>query len=286
MKLGAHVSIAGGHTKALEKVVAMGGNCLQIFSASPRGWAIAKLSPTEIEEFITVKNKLKVSPIYFHASYLLNLADDGQVGKYSKRSLIAELNLAAEMGVKGSIIHLGSYKSGGENDELFQEERSKKYAILITNIKEVLAETPPSALFIIENSATKKIGMTVDEIAKIVTDLNDSRVRVCFDTCHLHATGYSLSTQENVDNFLKTFDSFIGLNKLEVWHMNDSKDDFNARRDRHENIGRGKVGTEVFRILLNHPLTKGQAFIIEVPGMHENGPDKENLDVLKSMVEV
>ncbi len=278
-KLGAHVSIAGGFTKALEKLHAIGGNCMQIFSSSPRTWSPPVISDEQTYDFLKVKSILKVSPVYFHAPYLVNLASSGIIAKQSKQALIAELQLAEKMEIKGSIIHLGSF---GQNNG--EAESNGSYDMLIQNIKDILAAT--TALFIIENSATKKIGMTLDEISKIVQDVNDKRIRVCFDTCHLHAAGYNLSTAELLEQFLETFDKFIGLRLLEMWHLNDSKDAFGSRRDRHENIGKGNVGTEVFRLLLNHPKTKHFPFIIETPGFDDKGPDKENLDILKSMLEI
>ncbi len=284
LKLGAHLSIAGGHTKALEKIVQIGGNCLQIFSTSPRGWSRAKMTPEEIEQFITIKNKLKINPVYFHASYLINLADSSNTGRYSKASLIAEMNLAAQLGIKGSIIHLGSFKEGDRDEEISPEVRSRKYEILIKNIKEVLSHTPPNVLFIIENAATRKIGLTLDELSKIIKDVNDKRIRICFDTCHLHAAGYKLSTLEQFDNFLTIVNSFIGLEKLELWHLNDSKDPANSRRDRHENIGNGTIGLGTFRFILNHEKLKHLTFIIETPGFDEKGPDKDNLDILKNLI--
>src|SRR5450759_2384390 len=110
IKFGAHQSISGGYTQALKRINNIGGNCLQIFSSSPRGWNFAKTGDNEIKQFLTLKSKLKIDPIYFHASYLINLADDSRIGHMSKLSLISELNLAPKLGIKGSIIHLGSYK--------------------------------------------------------------------------------------------------------------------------------------------------------------------------------
>ncbi len=285
-KLGAHVSIVGGYNKALERIVAIGGNCLQIFSTPPRDWSKPKPDENDIKVFTELKTQLKVNPIFFHASYLINLANNEHVGRHSKQLLIAELTAASQLGIKGSIIHLGSFKNNEHNEsEIPQEIQALKYDILIANIKEVLANSPDDTLFIIENSGTRKVGLTLDEIARIIVDVNDKRVRVCFDTCHLHAAGYNISTIEYLDKFLQIFDSFIGLNKLELWHLNDSKDAFGSRRDRHENIGKGAIGTEVFKLLLNHEKTKHLPFIIETPGFEEKGPDKENLDILKSLIE-
>lgn len=272
-KLGAHVSIAGGYTMALTKIKAMGGNALQIFSASPRGWNFPRPTDEAIREFVTLKNKLKIDPVYFHASYLINLAADNRVGQLSTQLLTNELKLAKKMDVRGSIIHLGSFKDG-----------DKDYKKLLTNIEKVLAKIPDDRLFIIENAGNRKIGLELDEIAQIVKELKAPNVRVCLDTCHLHAAGYNLRGKKEYAEFLDLFDKKIGLKKLELWHMNDSRDPLGSYRDRHENIGQGTVGIEVFKQILTNSKTKSLPGIIEVPGIKGEGPDKENLDVLKQLI--
>src|SRR3989339_915086 len=166
-KLGAHQSISGGYSEALKRIINIGGNCLQIFSSSPRGWNFAKPTEEEISQFVDLKKKLKIEPIYFHATYLINLADDSRIGHMSKLSLITELNLASKLKIKGSIVHLGSFKN---------KKLNIKYQKLISNIKEVLEETPKDTLFIIENAGNRKIGQTLEEISQIVKDVNNLRV--------------------------------------------------------------------------------------------------------------
>lgn len=275
MKLGAHQSIAGGYIEALKRIKNIGGNTLQIFSSSPRGWGFNKIDDKQIADFVNLKNQLKIDPVYFHASYLINLADERKIGQLSKLSLINELNLASKMKIKGSIVHLGSYKNQISNI---------KYQILINNIKEILSKTPKNTYFIIENAGTRKIGQTLEEISQIVKDLDNPRVRLCFDTCHLFSNGYKFENNKELDDFLTKLDSLNLINILEVWHLNDSRDDFNSGKDRHENIGQGKIGIEEFKTLLNHPKTKNYPFIIETPGFNNQGPDKENLDILKSLI--
>jgi len=275
-KLGAHQSINGGIDKAIERVLKIGGNCLQIFSSSPRGWSFTKLTDEQINNFIKKAEKLSVSPIYFHASYLINLADDGKIGKLSKQSLINELNLAQELKIKGSIVHLGSYK---------KQVESSKYQVLINNIKEILENTPKETFFIIENAGTRKIGQTLEELAQIFKDINNSRLRLCLDTCHLFSNGYKFETEKELNDFLKKLKQLNLLEKLELWHLNDSRDPFNSGKDRHENISQGTIGLNEFKTLLNHPKTKNYPFIIETPGLNQEGPDKKNLDILKSLIE-
>ncbi len=274
LKLGAHQSIAGGYQEALKRINAIGGNCLQFFSSSPRGWNFAKVDDKTVEQFLQFKKDLKIDPIYFHASYLVNLSDEGKIGHLSKMSLISEMTIAPRLKVKGSIVHLGSYKS---------DKTDSKYQKLIANIKEVLENTPEESLFMIENAGNNKIGQTLEEIAAIVRDVDSNRVKVCLDTCHLFSAGYDLSSEQKLTDFLNKFDELIGLNKLEVFHFNDSRDPYASGRDRHENIGQGTIPVSEFRVLMTNPTTKDLAFIIETPGFDGKGPDKKNLDILKSL---
>lgn len=283
MLIGAHVSIAGGYDKAIQKIVPMGSNCMQIFSSSPRSWSFAKPTEEQIKAFRKLRLSSPIQSIYFHASYLVNLADDGKGGDISQQSLIHELKLAERMGVKGSIIHLGSFKRNGET--LFTPtEQDEQMKILLTRIVHVLTNTPASTLFIIENAGNRKIGKDIEEIGTIIKAIKDPRVKVCLDTCHLHAAGYDLASSEKLNQFLKKFDALIGNERLEVIHANDSRDAFASLCDRHENLGEGQVGKEVFINLLHHPVTKKLAFIIETPGFDNKGPDKQNVDILKSLV--
>ncbi|MCR4313269.1 MAG: deoxyribonuclease IV, partial [Candidatus Roizmanbacteria bacterium] len=220
-------------------------------------------------------SSLLISPIYFHASYLVNLADDSRIGHMSKLSLISELNIASKLKVKGSIIHLGSYKN---------EVSSIKYPVLIKNIKEILDKIPKDTFFIIENAGNRKIGQTLEEISQIVKDVDNPRVKICFDTCHLFSNGYRFNDSGELDAFFAKLSKLKINDLIEVWHVNDSRDEFDSGHDRHDNIGEGKIGINEFKTLLNHPKTKKYPFIIETPGFDGNGPDKKNLDILKSLI--
>jgi deoxyribonuclease-4 len=277
-KLGAHLSAAGGYDKPLESIVKKGGNCLQLFSCSPRSWADANITDEQIAIFLQKKEELQIDPIYFHACYLINLADTAQIGEKSCNSLIKELTLASKLHIKGSIVHTGSLKEkeGIRNKDTFNG--------VTKNIKKILSETPEDTFLILENAGNRKIGKDLQDLADILGQVDNPRVRICLDTCHLHAAGYDLRTSESFEAFLQDFDKKIGLNKLEVIHANDSRDPFSSLRDRHENIGKGEVGINVFTHLLNHPQTKHLPFIIETPGFDDKGPDKANLDILKSLI--
>ena len=294
--LGAHVSIAGGFKEAPARASIIGANAVQMFSGSPRGWNFASATKEQADEYKEEVKKHGIKTSYFHASYLINLADDGRNGNHSVEALIAELTVAEKLGVAGSIIHLGSFKEekkkaeelmptllggGGATSSYVKHER---YPLLISNIKAILKKAPKDVRFIIEDMGMRKIGRSLDEIAEIIKDVPDPRVKVCLDTCHLHAAGYDLATKKKLDDFLEMFDSIIGLDRLECFHLNDSRDDFGSLRDRHDNIGEGNVPKDVFKLIVNHPELRNLPFLLEVPGFDGNGPDKKNADVVKSMV--
>lgn len=272
-RFGAHLSSYGSYEVLFEKLRKIGGNCLQLFAANPRMWKPAEISKENAEHFRALKKKWDVDPIYFHASYLVNLADKGATGNRSQGILIRELKIAEQMGIKGTILHTGSFKTADPD-----------YPFLIKRIKALLEKTPKDTLFIIENSGNRKIGLKLEEIGKILELVNNERVRVCLDTCHLHSAGYNLRTEETFDMFLKEVEKTIGWDRVEVWHINDSRDPFGSFRDRHENLGEGSVGKSVFTFLLNNKKTNLLPFILEVPGFDGEGPDKKNLDILKSFV--
>lgn len=278
-KFGAHVSIAGGILNAFDRINNIGGNCMQIFSSSPRDWKPPEFSDEIVEDFSKLKKETFIDPVYFHANYLINLSGDIS-GELSKKSLITELNFASRMGIRGSVVHVGSFFE----KEIPKSFDSQKYMVLLTNIQDILDETPEDTVFIIENSGTRKVGRSLDEIGFIVKRLVSPRVKVCLDTCHLHAAGYDLSTKEKLKEFLDAFENKIGLDRLELIHANESRDTFGSGRDRHENLGDGKVGNNVFVNLLNSPETARVPFIIETPGFDGSGPDEQNLDILKSFL--
>jgi deoxyribonuclease-4 len=282
-RIGGHLSTSQGYVSALESIVEKGGNALQIFSTSPLMWKAAVVSDTTAADFKKRKAELGVNPVYFHASYLINLADNDRVGAVSRKALVSELTLQPRMGVKGSVVHLGSYKDKDSTfDGLFEHER---FPTLISNIKEILAETPEDSIFLIENAASRKIGQKLEEIAQIMNAVQNKRVRICLDTCHLHAAGYDLSTPENFELFINGFADLIGLENLELIHLNDSRDTFGSLRDRHENLLQGTISEAVFKQFLNDNRTRLLPFILETPGFDKSGPDKKNIDIAKSLIQ-
>ncbi|MFB6212638.1 MAG: deoxyribonuclease IV [Candidatus Magasanikbacteria bacterium] len=280
MKLGAHLSISNGFSGAVREIHEIGGNCLQIFSSPPQSWQEPDIENIDVEEFQSVRKDLGVDPFYFHASYLINLADDGRVGHLSKKLLKKELKVASKLDIKGSVIHVGTFKDRSNESVVGHED----FGILVNNIQEVLSDSPEDTLFLIENSGNRKVAKFLEEISVLLAELESDRVKVCLDTAHLHGAGYDLKSKENFKNFLEKFKETIEFKNLELWHLNDSKAEFGSFRDEHENIGEGRVGLEVFENILNHEKFRDLPFIIETPGFDEKGPDKKNLDKLKELV--
>jgi deoxyribonuclease-4 len=280
VNIGAHKSAAGGYANACDRVADIGGDCLQLFSSSPRTWAGANLDDEEVDDFKQAKEKHGLDPVVFHAPYLINLADRGSTGEKSVTAMINELNTADRCGIIGSVVHVGSYKTDDE-----KPEDENHYEHLIDNIRKVLTESDEKANLYIENMGTRKIGKDTEQIARIIDDCGrPDRLRVCLDTCHLHAAGIDLSSDELYESFFNEFDDVIGLDRLEVIHVNDSKDDFGSLRDRHENIGEGSIPKSVFTNVLTKKPTKDLPLIIETPGFDESGPDQKNLKQLRSLL--
>lgn len=276
LNIGAHKSAAGGYVKSAERVADISGSCMQLFSSSPRTWAGADLSDEEVEDFKEAKKELGLDPAVFHAPYLINLADRGSTGKKSVAAMVDELNTAARCGIIGSVVHVGSYKTDDE-----QPDDDAHYEHLVDNIQTVLNESDEQADFYIENMGTRKIGKSIDQIAELIEDCgSDERLKVCLDTCHMHAAGIDLSTEEAYDEFFNNFNKTIGLDRLGVIHVNDSRDEFGSLRDRHANIGEGKMPEGVFSNIVNKQPTNDLPLIIETPGFGDDGPDKKNIDRL------
>lgn len=287
-RIGAHLSTSKGIVQALHSIVGKGGNALQIFSTSPRNWKPTEYSEATMNEFRETKKTLNIEPVVFHASYLVNLADDALTGERSVQALIHELNLQPKMDVIGSVVHVGSYKLDASQKKLIGtplfETPNEKYKTVLKNIREVLENTDSKSNFFIENDATRKVCQQLESIGNIIQDIGSDRIGVCLDTCHLHAAGYDLSTEKTYEQFIQDFDRIVGLDRLKVIHLNDSKDPFGSMRDRHENLGKGNVPEPVFTHIFNDPRLTHVPKILEVPGIEGNGPDRENITIAKSYI--
>jgi len=278
MLFGAHVSIAGGLEKAPLNAAAIGCEVFQFFSRSPRGGPAPKINKTVIEKFQDNFRKTKQQECYVHTPYYINLASANNRIRHGSISVIREeLERGSLLGVKYIMSHLGSFKD-------YSQDKGMK--IVIESLKKVLQGYQGKAQFLIEISAGSGqiIGDSFEEINEIIKRLGvlGKNVGVCFDTAHAFASGYDLRDKKAVDETLKKFDQVIGLKKLKLIHANDSKVDFNSKKDRHEHLGLGKIGLRGFKNIVNHPKLKKINMVLETPH-DEKGDYQLDLKVLKKI---
>ncbi len=278
MRIGAHQSTAGGLVAAIDRVVAIGGNCLQIFSSAPQQWKPLQRPQSEYAAFRNACSTRDIAPVVIHAKYLINLGtDDAFLLSKSVASVIDDMMVAHHIGAIGVIVHFGS------NPHRWVGPNRKRY---IAMMHQILKETPDDVSFLFENSAGggNTIGTTLEELSAIAADFPMSRVGFCIDTCHAFAMGYDFRTSESVNRFIREVDTKVGWHRVKVIHANDAKEPLGSHRDRHENIGKGHIGYAGFTALINQPKLQGISWILEVPGTDRSGPDKENIDRLKNML--
>lgn len=276
LQIGAHVSISGGLDKAVERAAAMGANCMQLFSGSPRMWRQKDLSKYHPKKMFSKKEKLNVKSVFIHAKYLINLASNkSDLIRKSVRSLSHDLKVDNLIKGDGVVVHLGSHQGRGW---------SKMKQQVADQIKNILDQTPDSSRLLIENSAGQK-GKVASDLAQIRWLLDEvaagKRLAWCFDTCHAFAAGYKLSGRGSVLTKITKLDLW---NSLACVHVNDSKVEFNSGDDKHANIGEGKIPQDMFEGFLKDKRVQAVPLITEVPGMDGNGPDKENLDRIKNLL--
>lgn len=276
-RVGGHVSIAGGLSNAISNTLAIGGSAMQIFAGSPRVWARSLFSASDAKSFRDGVAKADLDPVYIHALYLTNLASDNpEILAKSIKALTADLTNAAGIGSAGVVLHIGSHQGRGWAHDSAQ---------VIATIKEVLDSTPTESILLLENSAGQqgKIG-SLPELKDILDAIPSPRLRVCLDTAHAFEAGYNLTTPEGLEMWIADIAKYIGLAKVELLHLNDSKTSLGSGRDNHQNIGDGFIGLDSIGRLINHPGFAHLPLILEVPGLDGLGPDKENIDRVKSLV--
>ena len=273
--LGAHVSAAGGHYRAIEKAKELGANTIQIFGASPRGWRASVPSSENIKKYKKALKDSDVKSVYLHGAYLVNLASEGELYKKSIDNLSTHLQIAVALGADGLIFHIGASK---------EKDIEKVHSRIAKGVKEVLGKVKGEAKLIMENSSGGggKIGSTLEELAALHKKLDFKRVAFCLDTAHVFEAGVLDFSPSGIKEFFDEWDSKIGIENLVALHTNDSKTKFGSGSDRHENLGEGEIRLSGFRSLAKEKRLANTSWILEVPGFDNMGPDKRNLDILKS----
>jgi deoxyribonuclease-4 len=268
--LGVHVSISGGVEEAIPRAVHLGCRAIQIFSRNPRGWKSAALDPSAVALFRKRRRDAGIDPVVVHTPYLLNLATgDRKLYRQSINGLILDVQRAENLGARFVVTHLGS---AGENSRKFGLKR------IIEALREVL---PKEALVsvLLENGAGagNSLGNRLEELAEIIEAVGGHKnIGVCFDSCHGFAAGYDLRTPEAVDHLAKEIRRTIREKHLALLHLNDCAGGLGGHLDRHEHIGKGKIGTGGFKNLLRHPCFRGLPMILETPKDHPDA-DRKNL---------
>tara|TARA_B100000676_G_scaffold308442_1_gene369242 strand:+ start:5306 stop:6211 length:906 start_codon:yes stop_codon:yes gene_type:complete len=276
MKLGAHVSVSGGLSKSIDRALDIGAEAIQIFASSPRAWRFNHPKQKEVELFKSKTKESGIFPCYIHGSYLVNIGGSEDQLQKSIDCLVNNMVTAGEIGAEGVIFHGGSHKGKG-----FEAVLDQAANCLLT----VLEQSPDNVWLCIENSAGmgSHIGSSFQEIGQILNAVNHPNLKVCLDTEHCFAAGYNLAIPDELDQVMSEFEKEIGIDKLVAVHANDAKVELGSGVDRHENIGEGFIGISGFESIISNENLKNIPFFLEVPGFDGNGPDKENLDRLKTI---
>jgi deoxyribonuclease-4 len=272
--LGAHVGASGGLHTCVGRAEALGAQALQIFVGAPQNWAEAKYPQEQVDKLRAELAATGLGPLFVHAPYLINLASPRpDLRAKSIAALRSQLVWADRIGAVGVVVHVGS----GDEDPL---------ALAASAIAAVLDGLPGTAMLLLENDAGSghRIGRTLVEIGDLIArNGGNPRLGVTLDTCHLLASGYEIRTAAGLEAMLQEAERAFGLERIRLVHANDSKTDLGSNRDRHENIGRGFIGEEAFARILHHPVFAAVPFVLEVPGFAGDGPDAENLAILRRL---
>lgn len=281
-RIGIHLGTAGGASNAVLRAVEIGANTFQIFSASPRMWRAPKVKPEEAARMKELRAANDVGPLVIHTSYLVNVCSQNEeVRQKSITAFRGEIQRALDLGAEYLVLHPGSWKG------LTRDEGLKLAADSIEKSIDGLAWQGTPFTILIENTAGAEfsLGGSFEQVAELVARLrNHAPVGVCLDTCHTHVAGYDIVSAEGYEETMKLAASTFGLEAVRVWHCNDAKAARGSKLDRHEHIGKGTIGLEAFRRLLNDARFAHAAFVAETP---EDDPSDEvmNVNALKSLVE-
>jgi deoxyribonuclease-4 len=275
--LGGHCS--GGIKKALENAHAFGMDSVQLFAQSPRTWRFPDHDPADLEAFRARREELGIGAVAIHAVYLLNLAST-KPDFYEKSvdTLSKTVDAACAIGAEAVVFHVGSHQGAGFDAGL---ER------VVPALAQALERCNDTTWLCMENTAGTgdTIGRSLEELAALYEALDrHPRLGVCLDSCHLFASGYDVTDPDELDRVVKQLDALIGLDRLRVLHVNDSKTPLGSNRDRHDNIGDGLMGNKL-AVFLGHPKLQGLPALLEVPGADGHGPDLEQMTKLRKLYE-
>jgi len=278
--IGAHMSISGGLYKAIEHGESIECTAIQIFTKNANQWKAKPITIDEIDLFKKKWEESNIASIFGHNAYLINLcATDKSIYEKSMSAMLQEIERTEQLVLPYLVFHPGSH--GGAGYEAGIKKIAESLNLLIRETKnykmKLLLET-------VAGQGTN-VGYTFEQLAEIIKLVKDKkRIGVCYDTCHTFSAGYDIRTKKVYGETFKTFDKIIGLENLFAFHINDSKYDLGARKDRHEHIGKGFIGVEAFKFLLNDKRFEKVPKVLETPKGPDMKEDIENLKILKALV--
>ena len=279
-RVGIHTSIAGGVENAAERAYRLGCTAFQIFSTSPRQWKPYDLGRAQCVQMNRLREKYDLKPLVIHTNYLINLA--GTTPHFHSKSVEAfrgEAERASALCAEYLVLHPGSFRGGS------REEGLERVAQAIQLATSGLDLARGGLTVLIENTAGAEFSLGADfkQVAELIERLRGViPVAACIDTCHVHVAGYDIVSEEGMQQTLKFLDLALGLKNIPVWHCNDAKAACGSRLDRHEHIGKGTIGLETFRRLLQDSRLKHAAFIAETP-IDAPGDDLKNVRKLRQL---
>jgi deoxyribonuclease IV len=277
VEFGAHVSSSGGIDTAIDRIEAIGGDCVQVFTQSPRMWRPTNHKPEAIERFKARRREAGVGGVVCHALYLCNLAaPDDEIYEKSVQTLRATVDAACAIEADGVIFHVGSHLGAG-----FEAGLDRTCAALA----QVLERCEGDTWLLMENSAGAggTIGRSVDELHTLLERLDfHPRLGLCLDSCHLYVSGYDVTDPGVVEALVRDVEGRIGLDRLRALHVNDSAAPLGSNRDRHANILEGELG-EGLGTFLAHPAFQHLSAYLEVPGEEKRGPSIAELRKLRDL---
>lgn len=278
MLLGVHVSGVSKVYEALDLAHGLGCNTMQIFARSPQRWRDDFLTSRDIEEFSRRQAKLKISPVFIHISYLINLASpEPKLYNASIEAYIEDILEAQAMKADSIVTHMGSHKETSEDAGIKR---------LVKALNEILDKTKSSKVSILlENTSGSGswLGYKFSHHKQIIAGLkNKERIGLCLDTAHAYLAGYDIATAEGLERLLDEIEENAGLELIKLIHLNDAKGKLGAKHDRHEHIGKGSIGLAGMKRIINHPKLKDSPFILETPKDSESA-DEENLNTVRKL---
>lgn len=275
--IGAHLSTKGGLPTVWERAAAINASAVALFAKNSGQWKGKELTPEICAEFA---QKRSVKPVLTHASYLINLATTNEeFHRKSIAALIDELDRAERLGVDAVVLHPGAHMGAGVNAGLDQIARS---------LDQIHAQIPNHQVVTLLETAAGQgscLGCSFEELGTILDRVDDrARIGVCADTCHIFASGYDIRTRDGYERTIEQLDEHVGIANVGAFHLNDSKKPLGSRVDRHEHIGKGEIGIEGFRLVLNDARFARIPKLLETPKTIETESDRMNIGLLRSLI--